>query len=74
MDHILKHLQERRQHAEIEQLKTDLNELNEDYTAMSAEVQKNDQGNHQFPFRLPSPKVLTIYFKNSRKVELWVEN
>merc|ERR1711990_499577 len=34
---------ERRQHAEIEQLKMDLYELNEDYTAMSAEVQKNDQ-------------------------------
>ena len=67
-------MQERRQHAEIEQLKTDLNELNEDYTAMSAEVQKNDQGNHQFPFRLPGPKVLTIDFKNSRKVEHWVEN
>ena len=48
-----KHLQERRQHAEIEQLKTDLHELNEDYTAMSAEVQKNDQGNYSFPFRLP---------------------
>ena len=46
MNHILKLLQERRQHSEIEQLKTDLHELSEDYTAMSAEVQKNDQGNY----------------------------
>ena len=45
-NHILKHSKERRQHAEIEQLKIDLHELNEDYTAMSAEVQKNDQGNY----------------------------
>jgi len=34
---------ERKQNTEIERLKMDLHELNEDYTAMSAEVQKNDQ-------------------------------
>ena len=39
-----KHSQERKQHAEIEQLKVDWYELNKDYTAMSAEVQKNDKG------------------------------
>ena len=58
MNHMLKHLQERRQHSQIEQLKMDLHELNEDYTAMSAEVQKNDQGNYptKFLYCLPSPK------------------
>ena len=75
MNHIFKHLQERRQHAEIELLKEQLRELNEDYTEMSAEVQKNDQGNYptNFPYCLLSPKG-SINFKNSRKAELWVEN
>ena len=40
----LKRFQEGRQNAKIEQLKKDLAELNEDYTDMSREVQKKDQG------------------------------
>ena len=51
----LKRFQERKQHAEIQQLKQDLIDLNKDYTDMAAEVQKNDQGNDRLSFVRSNP-------------------